>query len=311
MDTLTAFRESQGAATVSDFMISGASKRGWTTWLTAAVDKRVMAFIPIVMDDCNFVKNVHHHFEAYGGWSFALQDYYELNFTLLLDDPQVAEMMTIIDPAVYFDRFAGIPKLVIDAAGDEFFLPDDEYYWWADLPEPKYFLEVPNAEHSMITGIVEVLAAVVAFANNILDDSTPLPQFSWTIDWEKTGNITLTVPAGQPRPTNVTMWAADTIASSGRRDFRLIAGWPKPNFQPVIWESFPLDETSPGSNTWIAVVPTPAVGWTGVFIDVKFDGPESVQLGKVHLDFTTTTSIVPNTFPFPPCSGSDCYGTLV
>ena len=31
-------------------MVAGASKRGWTTWTTMAVDKRVFAAIPIVMD---------------------------------------------------------------------------------------------------------------------------------------------------------------------------------------------------------------------------------------------------------------------
>lgn len=31
-------------------MVAGGSKRGWTTWTTAAVDKRVFGAIPIVMD---------------------------------------------------------------------------------------------------------------------------------------------------------------------------------------------------------------------------------------------------------------------
>lgn len=36
---------------------TGASKRGWTTWLVGAVDTtRVMAIVPIVLDAINFVK---------------------------------------------------------------------------------------------------------------------------------------------------------------------------------------------------------------------------------------------------------------
>ncbi len=77
-----------------------------------------------------------------GGWTFALKDYYSLNFTMHLDDPAVAQMMTIIDPLVYVDRYEGIPKLVIDAGGDEFFLPDDEAYWWTSMTEPKHMLQV-------------------------------------------------------------------------------------------------------------------------------------------------------------------------
>ncbi len=44
----------QGFGKIEKFMVAGASKRGWTTWTTAAVDKRVIAAIPIVMDMANF-----------------------------------------------------------------------------------------------------------------------------------------------------------------------------------------------------------------------------------------------------------------
>ena len=35
-----------------------------------------------------------------------------------------------------------MPKLVINSGGDEFFLPDDNYYFWDDLPGPKYLRSV-------------------------------------------------------------------------------------------------------------------------------------------------------------------------
>ncbi len=34
---------------IDTFYVCGESKRGWTTWLTAAVYKRVKAAIPVVM----------------------------------------------------------------------------------------------------------------------------------------------------------------------------------------------------------------------------------------------------------------------
>src|SRR3989442_13958915 len=55
MDTITAFCASEqgGKAAVDSFVVTGASKRGWTTWTTAAVDKRVVAIVPIVIDMLN------------------------------------------------------------------------------------------------------------------------------------------------------------------------------------------------------------------------------------------------------------------
>jgi len=47
MDTVTAFGKEGGAFTVDKFVVSGGSKRGWTTWTTAAVDKRVVAIADI------------------------------------------------------------------------------------------------------------------------------------------------------------------------------------------------------------------------------------------------------------------------
>ena len=42
---------------------------------------------PVVLDELNMIKNLHHHYRAYGGgWSWALQDYTALNFTKHLDD---------------------------------------------------------------------------------------------------------------------------------------------------------------------------------------------------------------------------------
>ncbi len=50
MDALQAFGAQEWHEGINDFIVSGASKRGWTTWLTAAVDGRVRAIAPVVIE---------------------------------------------------------------------------------------------------------------------------------------------------------------------------------------------------------------------------------------------------------------------
>ena len=40
---------------VATFVAAGGSKRGWATWGSAAVDKRIVAIVPIVIDMLNVI----------------------------------------------------------------------------------------------------------------------------------------------------------------------------------------------------------------------------------------------------------------
>src|SRR5688572_24296094 len=77
LDTITAFCASDegGKMKIDKFVVAGGSKRGWTTWTTAAVDKRVVGIVPIVIDMLNVVPSFKHHFAAYGFWAPAVGDY--------------------------------------------------------------------------------------------------------------------------------------------------------------------------------------------------------------------------------------------
>jgi hypothetical protein len=57
--------------------------------------------------------------------------------------------------------------------------------------------------------------------------------------------------------------------------------------------------------TYIAPMP-PAGYWDGIFMQVTFPG-----LDETTLILTTETLIMPNIYPVDPCSGKQCYGTLV
>ena len=61
----------------------------WTTWTVGAVDPRVIAIIPIVMDELNFLENLKHHYRSLAGWTFAFKDYYEVGIPSYLQDPKL------------------------------------------------------------------------------------------------------------------------------------------------------------------------------------------------------------------------------
>ena len=90
MDTVQDFvaKTSDGKLKINQFVVSGGSKRGWTTWLTAAVDKRVRAIAPAVIDVLNMDEQMRHHFAAYGFYSTRHRDYQDLNVFSRLDTPQ-------------------------------------------------------------------------------------------------------------------------------------------------------------------------------------------------------------------------------
>ena len=225
------------------YIVGGASKRGWTTWITAAVDPRVIGIMPTIMDELNFVKNIKHHWQSYGGWTFVFEDYWILNLTQHWDDPKMQEMFDIIDVYEYREKLL-MPKLVICAANDEFFLPTNTRYWWKDMQgeyELNRLLLVPNSGHTgevliTKTPVVETWINQVLEANKALEVENKnfnliserstymkdlslflnIPKFSWTHETD-TGDITVT---SEEVPERVELWSA-VSCNDKRRDWRL------------------------------------------------------------------------------------------
>ena len=90
---------------IKDLMVAGASKRGWTTWTVGAVDKRVRAIAPLVMDILKLNDQMHSHFRNLGGWTFAFQDYWWENNTYYVDTAAMGDMCQHIDPWSYRYRY--------------------------------------------------------------------------------------------------------------------------------------------------------------------------------------------------------------
>ncbi len=200
MDTVTALCATAqgGNNTVDQFVVAGASKRGWTTWTTAAVDNRVVAMAPIVIDLLNLEVSFEHHFAALGRWAPAIQDYVDMDIPSWFGTPEFGALLDVVGPYTYRDRFT-MPKYLINSAQDQFFIPDSSQFYWKKLPGEKYLRYVPNAGHDLnASAWVDFsawYAAVLA--------GTPRPQFSWVKNED--GSIAVNTV---DTPTQVLLWQA-------------------------------------------------------------------------------------------------------
>ena len=75
MDAVQEFAKKEWSFDIKNFTLTGASKRGWTTWLTASVDPRVNAFAPMVIDTLNMSAQMKLQIESFGEFSEQIQDY--------------------------------------------------------------------------------------------------------------------------------------------------------------------------------------------------------------------------------------------
>ena len=159
MDTVTHFMgtEAAGQVDVKRFVVAGGSKRGWTTWTTGAVDSRVTGICPIVIDMLNIIPSFKHHYLVYGFFAPAVDDYVQAGIMEWMDREEYQDLIKLVDPYSYRDRLT-LPKLVLSASGDQFFLPDSSKYYWNDLKGDKILRYVPNGDHSLKnTDAVETL----------------------------------------------------------------------------------------------------------------------------------------------------------
>lgn len=277
MDTVTNFLGSPagGHIRVDHFVVAGASKRGWTTWTTAAVDPRVVAIVPMVIDVLNVVPSFEHHYRTYGFWSNAVKDYANEGLMEKLHTKQYRDLMKIEDPYSYRTRFT-MPKLLIFASGDQFFLPDSSKFYFDQLPGEKHLLYEPNTDHSLRGSTA--YGDLTAFYLSILKN-TKRPNLLWHLDRNGTLRVT-----SDGEPTKVELWEATNPL---HRDFRL----------ETIGKAYHATELKPvKKGVYEAIIQAPARGWSAFYVEAEFpgDGPTPFHLST---EVKVLPEIEPYTFP--------------
>jgi len=275
-------------AQVADFVVAGASKRGWTTWLTAAVDDRVKAIIPIVIDVLNMDEQMMHHYSAYGYWAPAIYPYAQERVFDRFDTPGGHALLKLVDPYEYRGRL-DMPKLILNSTGDQFFLPDSSQFYFDGLSGENHLNYVANTDHSLDNSVnlldeSSALSSVLAFYLAVVQDR-PRPQISWT--FEPDGTI---VVESSKRPTMAILWQA---INENSRDFRK-------DTIGAAWIPFPQ---TPGTDGKVVARPTLVPNaWNACYVQLVFenDATLAVQLPGLETPpfvFSTPVRVLPDVYP--------------
>jgi len=211
MDATQAFAKQEWSADLKTFTVTGASKRGWTTWLTGAVDPRATAIAPMVIDMLNMPRQMKHQVDTWGDFSEQIEDYTQLNLQKQLDTPAGKQLQAIVDPYVYRKALVQ-PKLILLGTNDRYWPLDALNLYWDDLSGPKYILYLPNNGHGL-NDYVRLIGTMAALHRSVIGTAA-MPDMKWGFT-EGADGVKLVVSA-DPVPAKVNIWHA----TSATRDFR-------------------------------------------------------------------------------------------
>jgi len=160
------------------FIVTGASKRGWTTWLTSAVDERVAGIAPLVFDNLNIPMQMRHQVECYGGYSEMISDYTERGLQKKMGTKTVTRLVEIVDPYSYRDAIT-VPKMIVNGTNDRYWTVDSLNLYYGDLVGEKHVLYVPNSGHGL-EDRRRVINSITAFVSSVVKgERLPEVKIGW------------------------------------------------------------------------------------------------------------------------------------
>jgi PhoPQ-activated pathogenicity-related protein len=250
MDAVQEFSQQEWKTEIQEFTVTGASKRGWTTWLTGAVDPRVAGIAPMVIDMLKMEAHLKHQKESWGKLSRMIEDYTEKGLDKHLSTPRGKQLQQIVDPFHYRDQLKQ-PKLIIIGTNDDYWPLDSLNIYWKDLLGPKYILYVPNNRHGL-KDFPRLIGSMKALHDSLGKNGKPLPKLTWK--FQKTDADTTMSIQSDIAPKKVRAW----IATSKTRDFRN-SKWISVDAQPN------------GNGSFVYQLRAPQEGFAAVFGEAVFE----------------------------------------
>jgi PhoPQ-activated pathogenicity-related protein len=241
-------------AKIEKFCVTGASKRGWTTWLTACNDARVEAIAPAVIDVLHMAAQMPHQKDVFGDYSDKIADYTALGLPQKADGPEAARLLSLIDPWMSRDKLA-MPKLLLLGTNDPYWPVDAASLYVHDLPGETHIHYLENAGHGLGP---DAFAAAADFFESVMV-AGERARLDWKWQDDASGLHLRCTTSRAPDAVEVVRAEAPT------RDFR------KAQWTAAAAHGQAIED-APGSWHFDLDAAMPESGWRAQFVRVTFNG---------------------------------------
>jgi PhoPQ-activated pathogenicity-related protein len=252
MDVVQKFSKKELRWKIKHFIVSGASKRGWTTWLTGANDKRVIAIGPMVIDVLNMPVNVDYQKVVWGDYSIEIEDYVKLGIAQQLNTPGGHDLVKMIDPYSYRNSLK-MPKMIFMGTNDPYWPVDAVKNYIDSIPGDNHICYTPNAAHDLGDRLIAFASLSALTGSAVTKRALPLCNYTIT---ENKGTATIAIRTTPELLVGATIWSAE----SRDQDFR-----------DEKWYSNNISLTDKSEIT--AEIKIPDSGFRAFYIDLKYKAP--------------------------------------
>jgi PhoPQ-activated pathogenicity-related protein len=271
MDAVQEFSEGTLDHEISRFVVTGASKRGWTTWLTGASDPRVVAIAPMVIEVINMPVSLDYQIKVWRDYSIQIEDYVKLGIPQQIHSDTGKDLAIMIDPYSYREKLT-MPKLILIGTNDEYWPVDAIKNYLNEIPGENYIHYVPNAGHDLGGGEQASLALSAFFGRTMSGEEYPV--CVWDIAENET-QISLSVETSPEELLGAYLWMAD----SDDRDFR-----------DETWNSKDIDAAN--LKDIEVFVDFPESGYRAFYLDLKYSDPNGGEYTKSTRMFVTSNNLL-------------------
>ena len=269
MDAVQEYSKKELKVDINRFIVSGASKRGWTTWLTGANDPRVVAIAPMVIDVLNMPVSLDYQIEVWKEYSIQIEDYVKLEIPQQVHTEAGDAISTMVDPYSYRQNLT-MPKMIFIGTIDEYWPVDAIKNYLDSIPGQNFIQYVPNAGHDL-GDKKQAFQALSSFLSLTLTNQN-YPVCAWNLV-ESNPEIHLTATATPELLNDAILWSS----VSEDRDFR-----------DEQWTSESLNVKNVDKVE--SLVDYPESGFKAFYLDLKYtdpNGEEFVESTRMYVADST------------------------